>query len=131
VVAQGTLHRRKFLCRKTLAWHFDLSSPVQNRNKCSRRKRDGSDAIRSFATDPCRYVEHLKDRAFWGAGKLGLAVDDFSGHSLRAGFITTAAERDVSESRIMDVSRHRDTRSVRGYIRRANMFKGHAGASFL
>jgi integrase len=65
------------------------------------------------------------------AAKVGLAVGDFSGHSLRAGFITTAAERDVSESRIMDVSRHRDTRSVRAYIRRANLFKGHAGASFL
>lgn len=65
------------------------------------------------------------------AAKVGLNVDDFGGHSLRAGFITTAADRDVSETRIMDVSRHRDTRTVRGYIRRANMFKGHAGAGFL
>ena len=54
----------------------------------------------------------------------------FSGHSLRAGFVTTAADRDVSETRIMDVTRHKDTRTVRGYIRRANLFKGHAGASF-
>lgn len=65
------------------------------------------------------------------AAKVGASVEDFSGHSLRAGFITTAAERDVSETRIMDVSRHRDTRTVRGYIRRANAFKGHAGAGFL
>ena len=65
------------------------------------------------------------------AGLVGLDVEDFGGHSLRAGFVTTAAEDDVSESRIMDVTRHRDSRTVRGYVRRANLFKGHAGASFL
>jgi integrase len=65
------------------------------------------------------------------AAKVGLEVADFGGHSLRAGFVTTAADRDVSETRIMDVTRHKDTRTVRGYIRRANLFKGHAGASFL
>lgn len=65
------------------------------------------------------------------AGRAGHAADDFSGHSLRAGFVTTAADRDVSETRIMDVTRHKDTRTVRGYIRRANAFKGHAGAGFL
>lgn len=65
------------------------------------------------------------------AEKAGQDPALFSGHSLRAGFVTTAADRDVSESRIMDVTRHKDTRTVRGYIRRANLFKGHAGASFL
>jgi hypothetical protein len=33
--------------------------------------------------------------------------------------------------RIMDVTRHKDVRTVTGYVRRANLFKGHAGASFL
>jgi hypothetical protein len=56
---------------------------------------------------------------------------DFGGHSLRAGFGTTAPDRDVSEARIMDVSRYNDNRKVCVYIRRANLFKGHAGASFL
>ncbi|WP_245512768.1 DNA recombinase [Enterovirga rhinocerotis] len=60
-----------------------------------------------------------------------MKVEDFAGHSLRAGFVTTAADRDVSESRIMDRTRHRDARTVDGYIRRANLFKGHAGSSFL
>ena len=32
------------------------------------------------------------------ATKIGLAVSDFGGHSLRAGFVTTAADRDVSIS---------------------------------
>jgi integrase len=65
------------------------------------------------------------------AGRVGRAAEEFSGHSLRAGFVTTAADSDVSETRIMDVTRHKDTRTVRGYIRRANAFKGHAGAGFL
>lgn len=45
--------------------------------------------------------------------------------------VTTAADRDVDMTRIMDVTRHKDSRTVRGYIRRANLFKGHAGAGFL
>jgi hypothetical protein len=49
---------------------------------------------------------------------------------LRAGFVTTAADRDVELTR-MDVTRHRDVRTVTGYVRRANLFKGHAGSSFL
>ncbi|MCC0808706.1 tyrosine-type recombinase/integrase [Methylobacterium sp. W2] len=55
----------------------------------------------------------------------------FGGHSLRAGFITTAADRGADMTRIMDVSGHRDPRTVVGYIRRANAFKGHAGSGFL
>lgn len=34
------------------------------------------------------------------AQSVGLNVDDFAAHSLRAGFITTAADRDVSEARL-------------------------------
>lgn len=76
----------------------------------------------------CRSIADIVKRY---AAAVGHDAADFSGHSLRAGFVTTAAERDVNESRIMDVTRHRDSRTVRGYIRRASLFKGHAGASFL
>ncbi|MHC2021400.1 site-specific integrase [Methylobacterium sp. CM6247] len=55
----------------------------------------------------------------------------FGGHSLHAGFITTAADRGADMTRIMDVSGHRDPRTVVGYIRRASAFKGHAGRGFL
>ncbi|WP_246733511.1 site-specific integrase [Methylobacterium sp. BTF04] len=55
----------------------------------------------------------------------------FAGHSLRAGYITTAAERGADLSRIMDQSGHRDPRTVVGYIRRANAFKDHSGSGFL
>ncbi|HEV2542933.1 MAG TPA: site-specific integrase [Methylobacterium sp.] len=61
----------------------------------------------------------------------GLDPTLFGAHSLRAGFITTAAERGADLARIMDVSGHRDPRTVVGYIRRANAFKDHAGGGFL
>jgi len=61
----------------------------------------------------------------------GLDASTFGPHSLRAGYITTAAERGADLARIMDQSRHRDPRTVVGYIRRANAFKGHSGSGFL
>jgi integrase len=49
---------------------------------------------------------------------------DFAAHSLRAGFITTAASTPgVTESAIQGVSRHRNTEILRGYVRRATVFE--------
>lgn len=56
---------------------------------------------------------------------------DFSAHSLRAGFITSAAEKGVQPARIMDHSRHKSFEVLRGYIRRTEIFKDHAGAGLL
>ena len=61
----------------------------------------------------------------------GLDASTFGAHSLRAGYITTAAERGADLARIMDQSGHRDPRTVIGYVRRANAFKGHSGSGFL
>ncbi|WP_238293450.1 tyrosine-type recombinase/integrase [Methylobacterium longum] len=61
----------------------------------------------------------------------GLDASTFGAHSLRAGYITTAAERGADLARIMDQSGHRDPRTVVGYIRRASLFKGHSGSGFL
>ena len=65
------------------------------------------------------------------AGPAGLDVSKLSGHSLRAGFITSAADNRASISRIMEVSRHRDPRSVETYVRRADRYNDHAGDGFL
>jgi site-specific recombinase XerD len=61
----------------------------------------------------------------------GLDPSEFSGHSLRAGFCTSAAEHGASLFKIMDVSRHKSVDTLRGYVRRADSFKDHAGAAFL
>jgi hypothetical protein len=42
-----------------------------------------------------------------------------------------APERNVELTRIMDVIRHRDVRTVAVYVRRANLFKDHAGSGFV
>jgi site-specific recombinase XerD len=55
----------------------------------------------------------------------------FSGHSLRAGFLTSAAARGASLFKLMDVSRHRSADTLRIYIREAEAFKDHAGAGLL
>jgi hypothetical protein len=63
----------------------------------------------------------------------GLRLDptQFAGHSLRAGFLTSAAARGASNFKMMDVSRHRSVDTLRGYVRDAELFKDHAGAGLL
>ncbi|MBI3768233.1 MAG: tyrosine-type recombinase/integrase [Deltaproteobacteria bacterium] len=65
------------------------------------------------------------------AARAGLTAADFGGHSLRAGFATSAAIAGRSLFRIMDVTRHKRTETLRGYVRRADEFRDHAGAGLL
>ena len=61
----------------------------------------------------------------------GLDPAAFSGHSLRAGFVTSAAERGKDVQRIMDHTGHRSVAMVRVYTRRADAFRNHAGDGLL
>ena len=61
----------------------------------------------------------------------GLDPSQFSGHSLRAGFLTSAAASGASLFKMMEVSRHKKVDTVRGYVRMAEQFKDHAGSSFM
>lgn len=65
------------------------------------------------------------------ADAAGLDPAAFAGHSLRAGFLTSAAEAGADVLRMMEVSRHKRVETMQGYVRRASLFKGHAGAGFL
>jgi site-specific recombinase XerD len=65
------------------------------------------------------------------AERVGLDPGLFAGHSLRAGFLTSAAKRGASIFKMMDQSRHRSVETVRGYVRDAEIFKEHAGAGLL
>lgn len=57
------------------------------------------------------------------AAAAGLDPALYSGHSLRAGFITAAAEAGVQERRIMAHSRHQSIAVMRRYIRSASLFR--------
>ena len=63
--------------------------------------------------------------------KAGFNPAEFSGHSLRSGFVTSAAENGANLFKIMDVSRHKSVQTIREYVRHAEAFKDHAGSAFL
>ncbi|MDP2782167.1 site-specific integrase [Devosia sp.] len=63
--------------------------------------------------------------------KANLDATQYGAHSLRAGFITDAADFGVDVERIMDHSRHATRNSVKIYVRRANLFRNHPGEGFL
>jgi site-specific recombinase XerD len=76
------------------------------------------------AFSAARIVKHYAERA-------GLDPAAYAGHSLRSGFLTSAAESGASIFKMMEVSRHRSVDVLRGYVRRADLFREHAGAAFL
>jgi len=58
----------------------------------------------------------------------GLDAREFGGHSLRSGFVTTAARRGKSLDAIMRQTGHRSERIARSYIRHATLFVDNAAA---
>jgi len=56
----------------------------------------------------------------------GINNKDYSGHSLRSGFATSAAESGAEERSIMAMTGHKSTEMVRRYIKEANLFKNNA-----
>ena len=57
--------------------------------------------------------------------KAGIDSKNYSGHSLRSGFATSAAESGAEERSIMTMTGHKSTEMVRRYIREANLFKNN------
>ena len=58
--------------------------------------------------------------------KAGIDSRNYSGHSLRSGFATSAAESGAEERSIMAMTGHKSTEMVRRYIKEANLFKNNA-----
>ena len=75
-------------------------------------------------SDVARLVKHY-------VKAIGLDPSDYSAHSLRAGFVTSAAVHHARLDKIMEVTRHKSPAMVLKYIRDADSFKDHAGAGFL
>lgn len=65
-----------------------------------------------------RDVARIVQSAAKGAGLTG----NMGGHSLRAGFVTSAAQANVAIDRIAQVSRHKSPAILLGYVRRARVF---------
>ena len=58
--------------------------------------------------------------------KAGLDSKNYSGHSLRSGFATSAAEAGAEERSIMAMTGHKSADMVRRYIKEANLFRNNA-----
>lgn len=69
----------------------------------------------------------IKDRA----RAIGEDPALFAGHSLRAGFITSGVEAGADALAISEVSRHKNLDVLKGYVRRGNLLRRHAGSAFL
>lgn len=75
-------------------------------------------------SDVPRVIKHY-------ASRIGLDPKDIAGHSLRAGFVTSAAVHHARLDKIMAVTRHTSPATVMRYIRDADAFADHAGERFL
>ncbi len=78
-------------------------------------------AARLTAQSVCHLVQAY-------AGRLGLHSADFGAHSLRSGFLMSAARRGASVFKMRDVSRHKSMDVLQAYVRDADLFNDHAGA---
>lgn len=65
------------------------------------------------------------------AERIGLDSTMFAAHSLRSGFLTSAAKKGANVFKLMAQSRHKSTDTLAGYIRDAELFVDHAGAGLL
>jgi integrase len=84
-------------------------------------KADRPTGTRLSDRDVARVVKRLVELA-------GYDPAAFAGHSLRAGFATTAARAGVPEAAIMAQTRHRSLAVMRGYVRRGGLFLDNAAS---
>lgn len=95
-----------------------VDGPVFRTFALPRGRQDRFERIQTIRMDG-RDIARVVQRTIALAGVAG----DFGGHSLRAGFVTAAAQKKVPEVDIMRVTGHRSTAVLRGYVRRATLFE--------
>jgi hypothetical protein len=62
---------------------------------------------------------------------IGLDPRAFAGHSLRSGYISTAADHGASLQSIAKHAAHESVETTLGYVQVRDAFKDHSGRSFL
>jgi integrase len=84
------------------------------------RKIDCWGRLGSAALHPDAVRQILRKRAA-AAGLAVASVERLSPHGLRAGFVTEAYAAGARDEQIMAHTRHRDLKTMRGYVRRAKL----------
>lgn len=77
-----------------------------------------------------RILERISDKSIErivkaSAKRAGFNPDEFAGHSLRRGFITTAKRNGMDEFDIMQHTRHKSLTTMRRYIDKSDVFKNN------
>jgi integrase len=88
------------------------------------RKGDKAGDQRLTSKSVCDIVKAYADQ-------IGLDGTAFGAHSLRSGFLTSAARRGANVFKMRDVSRHKSMDVLQAYVRDADLFRDHAGAGLL
>src|SRR5262249_37323385 len=83
--------------------------------------------VQATALRPNAFVAALKARC----ALIGLDPRLYGGHSLRSGFLTSAARTRASLWKMAAQSRLRSLDVLKGYVQEADAFVDHAGAGFL
>ena len=65
------------------------------------------------------------------AAAAGYDPKEYSGHSLRSGFLTEGAGQGATIFKLQEVSRHKTVQILSEYVRDADRFNNHAGERFL
>lgn len=129
-IPEGRFIRPVTLVREWIAAaRLDQSDPVTGKpvtGPVFRRLTRSDEATGDPITD--KTVARLVKSAAQAAG-LDPAL--YSGHSLRAGFLTQAAADRANLFKMKDHSRHKSLQTVADYVRDAAMFDDHAGEKFL
>jgi integrase len=91
-----------------------------------RRVTKGNKLILDRLTDQsvARIIKKLAARA-------GLIASQYAGHSLRSGFLTSAAQQRASIFKVQAQSRHKSLDVLSGYVRSHELFEDHAGEGLL
>jgi integrase len=63
--------------------------------------------------------------------RVGLDASEFSGHSLRSGYVTSAVEANAPVLKIAEQTRHKSLGMLRVYSRRVDLFREHSGVASL
>ena len=91
--------------------------------------------FRSMTKGGVIFAVHLSDRAVADlikhyAKKAGLNAERYSGHSLRAGLATSAAQHGISSWKIRAQPGHKSDAMLARYIRDGDLFTDNAAALF-
>ena len=108
------------VCCPVLAWRaWRTAAQLEDGPAFVSVDRHGRKGGRLSARAVGTVLERSADRA-------GVPTDGLSAHSLRAGYVTTAAQRGHRELDIREISRHRSLTVLQGYVRRATVWQNPA-----